>query len=114
MEPSRVGIRDAKIHLSRFLQMVKNGSEVILTDRGKPVGKIVPIQQTELSLSERLKHLENKGIIAPRQIKEEVRLSPPIAVPDDIAQKMLKEDRDHCGTLPQPKPCKMICRSSCC
>ncbi|MFP3912451.1 MAG: type II toxin-antitoxin system Phd/YefM family antitoxin [Desulfobacteraceae bacterium] len=94
MEQSRVGIREAKIHLSRFLQIVKNGGEVILTERGKPVGKIVPIQQTELPLSERLKHLENKGIIGPRQIKEEVKLSP-IAVPDDIAQKMLKEDRDH-------------------
>ena len=95
MEPSRVGIRDAKIHLSRFLQIVKNGGEVILTERGKPVGKIVPVQQMELSLSERLKQLENKGIIAPRQIKEEARLSSPIAVPDGIAQKMLKEDRDH-------------------
>jgi len=94
MEPSRVGIREAKIHLSRFLQMVKNGSEIILTERGKPVGKMVPVQQMELPLSERLKQLENKGIIGSRQIKEEIKLSP-IAVPDDIAQKMLKEDRDH-------------------
>ncbi|MFP4087892.1 MAG: type II toxin-antitoxin system Phd/YefM family antitoxin [Desulfobacteraceae bacterium] len=66
MEQSRVGIREAKIHLSRFLQIVKNGGEVILTERGKPVGKIVPIQQMELPLSERLKQLENKGIIGPR------------------------------------------------
>lgn len=95
MEQNKVGIRDAKIHLSRFLQMVKNGSEVILTERGKPVGKIVPIQQVDLPLSERLKHLENKGIIGPKQIKKGGRLPPPVAVPDDIAQKMLKEDRDH-------------------
>ncbi len=95
MEQSRVGIREAKIHLSRFLQIVKNGGEVILTERGKPVGKIVPVQQMELPLSERLKQLENKGVIAAKQIKAETGLTLPMAVPDGIAQKMLREDRDH-------------------
>ena len=66
MESSSVGIRDAKVHLSRFLQIVKNGGEVILTDRGRPVAKIVPFRQSELPLSERVKNLENKGIIARR------------------------------------------------
>ncbi|MFZ5572571.1 MAG: type II toxin-antitoxin system Phd/YefM family antitoxin [Thermodesulfobacteriota bacterium] len=44
MKSPRIGIREAKMHLSRFLQIVKNGGEVILTDRSKPVGKIVPFQ----------------------------------------------------------------------
>lgn len=48
------GIREAKIHLSKLLKHVKNGNEVILTDRGRPVGKIVPLKTEELSLEERI------------------------------------------------------------
>ncbi len=94
MENTSVGIRDAKIHLSRFIQIVKNGGEVILTDRGKPVGKIVPFLQVDLPLSERVKNLENKGIIAPRIGKDRIKLYTPIPVPEDMAQKFLKEDRE--------------------
>ena len=55
MESARVGIRDAKIHLSRFLEIVKSGGEVVITDHGKPVGKIVPFQSSEMSHSDRVK-----------------------------------------------------------
>ena len=34
MQPITVGVRDAKINLSKLLKMVRNGSEIILTDRG--------------------------------------------------------------------------------
>lgn len=94
MESIRVGIREAKAHLSRFIQIVKNGGEVVLTDRGRPVGKIVPFQQKELSLSERIKALEDRGTIAPEIGKKKPALFTPIPVPDHIAQKFLREDRD--------------------
>lgn len=94
MESIRVGIREAKAHLSRFIQIVKNGGEVVLTDRGKPVGKIVQFQQKELSLSERIKDLENRGIIAREIEKKTPALFTPIPVPDNTAQKFLREDRD--------------------
>jgi prevent-host-death family protein len=44
MQSVSIGIRDAKINLSKLIKMVKNGNEVILTDRNRPVGKIVPIE----------------------------------------------------------------------
>ena len=50
MRNIRVGIRDAKIHLGRYLKLVQKGKEVILTDHGKPVGKIVPVTPKDLSL----------------------------------------------------------------
>ncbi len=70
------------------------GGEVVLTDRGRPVGKIVPFQQKELSLSERIKDLEDRGTIAPEIGKKKPALFTPIPVPDNIAQKFLREDRD--------------------
>ncbi len=55
MQHVSVGIRDAKINLSKLLKIVQKGSEVILTDRGRPVGKIVPVKPESLPLLERVK-----------------------------------------------------------
>jgi len=95
MQSISVGIRDAKIHLSKFLKMVQKGGEIILTDRGRPVGKIVPIQKKELSLSERIKHLEDQGLLETRTEKGGKKVPAPIPVPDDIAQRFLREDREN-------------------
>ena len=41
-QPSReVGIRELREHLSRFLDEVRAGGELIVTDRGRPVARIV-------------------------------------------------------------------------
>jgi prevent-host-death family protein len=36
------GIRQARQHLSAILDEVRRGREVVLTDRGRPVARIVP------------------------------------------------------------------------
>lgn len=36
---------DAKTHLSRLLQEVQDGSSIIITKRGKPVARLVPISE---------------------------------------------------------------------
>ncbi len=97
MEQTSVGIREAKIHLSRFLKVVKNGGEVIITEHGKPVGKIVPFQQSELNLSERLERLIDKGVIARKSGKGSLKCSEPLLVAEGVAQKYLKEDRENAG-----------------
>ena len=95
MQSASVGIRDAKMHLSKYLKMVQKGTEVIITDRGRPVGKIVPIQNKDLSLEERVKALEDQGLIEKQSTKNMQKIPSPIPVPDDIAQKFLQEDRDN-------------------
>ena len=57
MRMINVGVREAKINLSKLLKRVMQGQEVIITDRGKPVGKIVPVPQDHLSLAERIKRM---------------------------------------------------------
>jgi len=94
MERTKIGIREAKMHLSRYLKAVQNGGEVIITDRGRPIGKIVPLEHDEMPLSERLKQLESKGVIEPRRPRKEFKIPFPIPVANEIAQKFLKEDRD--------------------
>ena len=95
MQPTSVGIRDAKIHLSKLLEIVQRGHEIILTDRGRPVGKLVPIETVALPLAARIKRLEEQGILEP-SLGEGVRLlPPPLPLPQETAQRLLQEDREH-------------------
>jgi prevent-host-death family protein len=90
----RVGIKEAKMNLSKLLKRVTQGQEVIITDRGKPVGKIVPVPQDHLSLANRIKKVEDQGILAPARKGRTIRLPPPLPAREGIAQKFLQEDRD--------------------
>lgn len=92
MQSLSIGIREAKIQLSKLLKNVQKGMEVIITDRGRPVGKIVPISEESLSLEERIHKLESQGWIEPK--KRIKPLPPPIPLPDEIAQKYLQENRE--------------------
>jgi len=83
------------MYLSKILKMVQNGTEVILMDRGRPVGKIVPIKPEDLPLSARIKKLEDMGIIEAKPNNNTKTLPPPIPVRNGIAQTFLKEDRDN-------------------
>ncbi len=91
---TRVGIRDAKIHLSRYLKLVQKGEEVVITDHGRPVGKIVPIGCRDLPLTERIDRLVEQGIMEPLSGERLARIPPPIPVPKGAAQAILQEDRD--------------------
>jgi prevent-host-death family protein len=95
MRPLRVGVRDAKAHLSRLVKLVREGREIVLTDRGKPVGKIVPIAQEELPLSERVRRLEEEGVIEKVSASRSRKTLSPVSVPEGIAQRRLQEDRNH-------------------
>ncbi|MFB0566688.1 MAG: type II toxin-antitoxin system Phd/YefM family antitoxin [Candidatus Aminicenantaceae bacterium] len=94
MQPISIGIREAKINLSKLLKNVQKGGEIIITDRGKPVGKIVPVTQDSLSLAARIKKLEGQGWIEPQKTENQSPLPAPLPLPGEIAQKYLREDRN--------------------
>jgi len=39
-----VGVHEAKTHLSRLLQRVAAGEEIVIARGGKPVARLVPVQ----------------------------------------------------------------------
>jgi len=94
MQTANVGIREAKMNLSKYLKKVQKGTELIITDRGRPIGKIVPIQNEDLSLEDRIKIMVDRGVIEKISSKRLNKIPPPIPVSDNIAQKFLREDRD--------------------
>lgn len=61
MEQTRVGIRELKAHLSKYMRQVKRGQSIVITEHGKSVGRIIPEGQ---SLEERVEALRQAGIIA--------------------------------------------------
>jgi prevent-host-death family protein len=46
---SEVGVRELKAKLSEHLAHVKAGGVVTVTERGKPVARLVPVEQVDVS-----------------------------------------------------------------
>jgi prevent-host-death family protein len=44
MNEMRVGIRELKSKLSEYMRWVKSGQTIVVTERGKPIGQIVPVK----------------------------------------------------------------------
>jgi prevent-host-death family protein len=43
-EPEQVNMHDAKTHLSRLVERVEAGEEIVISRAGRPVAKLVPIR----------------------------------------------------------------------
>jgi len=54
---------DAKAKLSEILRRVREGDTVTIAYRGKPMAEIRPIRQGKLTLAERIRELEARGVI---------------------------------------------------
>jgi len=59
MDQTQVSIRELKSRLSHYLRLTKAGESVVITERGKPIGRIVPIPK---SLDERLAAMTESGL----------------------------------------------------
>jgi prevent-host-death family protein len=92
VEEISVGVREAKAKLSKLLRYARAGKAVIITERGIPTARIVPIEKEALSLRERLLEMERQGLVSPLSCKP--RLPKPVMVPGTSAQRILREDRN--------------------
>ncbi|MBU4225603.1 MAG: type II toxin-antitoxin system prevent-host-death family antitoxin [Chloroflexi bacterium] len=60
MNETRVGTRELKSHLSEYLRRVKAGQTIVVTERGKAIGHIVP---APLTLEQRMQALADAGFL---------------------------------------------------
>ncbi|GJL53386.1 MAG: hypothetical protein NPIRA02_05180 [Nitrospirales bacterium] len=56
-------VSELKATLSEQLSRVKAGEEVIVTERGKPIAKIIPLDVGKLSLSAHVSELARSGLV---------------------------------------------------
>jgi prevent-host-death family protein len=62
MAMKTAAVSKLKAYLSDYLNQVKAGTEVLITDRGKPVARLVPIARTKAA-KESLTRMEKQGLI---------------------------------------------------
>ncbi len=86
-------MREAKARLSKLLRDVQRGQEWVITERGSPVARLSPISVRSLSLAERVRRLEDAGVMEPMH-REMRNLPPPLPLKEGVAQKWLQEDRN--------------------
>lgn len=90
----KVGSREFKNRLGRFLRAVREGQSLIITDRGKPVAKLGPPNDAEpekTQLKERLKELEAQGLL--RLAQKPLRKIRAVKSRGKPASQMIIEDR---------------------
>lgn len=95
MKQITFGIREAKNKFSKLLRYSKSGQEVIITDRGIPAYKIIPVNwnnETLCSLCERVTDWESKGLLVP--LCSNPVIPKPVVKHGVSIQKILQDDRD--------------------
>ena len=90
-----VNISDLKAQLSAHIQLVRDGEEVLVCDRNKPVARIVPCRLE--GYSEQEQRLVARGVLTPPLNKRPASVSwpePPGNVPDKVMEQVWREERE--------------------
>jgi prevent-host-death family protein len=90
-----VNISDLKARLSAHIQLVRDGEEVLVCDRNKPVARIVPCRLE--GHSEQEQRLIARGVLTSPLNKRPAAVSwpePPGNVPDKVMEQVWREERE--------------------
>jgi len=84
-----------KAYLSDYLNQVKAGTEVLITDRGKPVARLVPILRTKPA-GESFTRMEKQGLIklGSGRLRKNFWAMPRPQDPKGLVLKALIEERE--------------------
>ncbi len=87
------GIKELKNRLSHYLASVKKGEDILITDRGKVIARVIPANHESGSWKRAIQPLVLKGIISlpTREIERDV--PDPIEVSGKPVSEMVIEDR---------------------
>jgi prevent-host-death family protein len=83
---AEAGIRDLRDHLSRYLDRVQAGEELTVTDRGRPVARLVPVDEQRA-----FERLVADGVVTlpaePRRSRPQRRIGADGTVSDLVAEQ---------------------------
>ncbi len=88
-----VGIRELKNNLSRYLAAVRKGEEVLVTDRGKPVARIVKEPAGVPRERAWRQRLAAEGLLRPGVPGPRKKGPPPLKIPGKPLSEIIIEDR---------------------
>lgn len=83
-----VGVRELKAHLSSYLERVAGGEAWVVTDRGQPVARLVPVGAEMTTLNQ----LVDAGLVT-RPGRTKAPASAPIAVGGTVSDLVAEQRR---------------------
>lgn len=90
----QVGTAELKNNLSVFLKKTRQGGRFIVTDRGVPVAKLVPIDSKDApTLEEKLAGLSLEGVMELSRTKHPFKTHQKITLSQQSASQYVIEDR---------------------
>lgn len=90
----RVGSRELKNRLGRYLRAVRKGRSLLVTYRGKPVAKLMPAHEetpAQLFFEAKVRKLEAEGLL--RLAKRPLGRFRPVKAKGKPASRIIREDR---------------------
>jgi prevent-host-death family protein len=92
----RMGLREANQSFSKAIKAVKAGKDVILTERGKPIAVIKPLEQ-EKSVDAAIRRLEVEGELrrGPKSGKPMPVWRSPARIKGKPITNTIREERDE-------------------
>jgi prevent-host-death family protein len=88
VEIAGAGIRDLRDHLSRYLERVRSGEEVTVTDRGQPIARLVPVDGPQT-----LDRLIAEGLVTPAAVRDRRRPASRVAVTGAVSGLVAEQRR---------------------
>ncbi|HJW85976.1 MAG TPA: type II toxin-antitoxin system prevent-host-death family antitoxin [Candidatus Brocadiaceae bacterium] len=89
----QVGLREANMHFSKYLKLVREGQEVVVTERGNPVAVIKPLMK-ERTPEDKIKSLEDQGVLR-RAVKGKLPLGKAISIAGKPLSEAIIEGREE-------------------
>ncbi|MGH8935913.1 MAG: type II toxin-antitoxin system Phd/YefM family antitoxin [Acidimicrobiia bacterium] len=83
-----VGIRELRDHLSTYLKKVRGGEELVVTDRGRAVARVVPLAE-ERSID----RLVAEGLVTPAKQARRSRPRRPIEADGSVTDLVTDQRR---------------------
>ena len=90
----RMGLREANQSFSKAMKAVKQGKEVVLTERGKPIAVIKPLEAEEKAETV-IRRLEAEGILRPALKRDPMPDWKPIRIKGKPMSETIREERDE-------------------
>ena len=92
-QPLAVGAREFKTRLGTYLRQVRQGRTLTITDRGRPVATVTPVDMTGQSIEARMDRLRAEGVVTGTG-KPLKRVPKPIVVRGRPLSETVIEDRE--------------------
>jgi prevent-host-death family protein len=87
------GIKELKNQLSRYIALVKKGDDVLITERGRVIARVIHENSYRNSLRQALQALVLKGQVTMPTREIERDIPEPVKLPGKAVSEIVLEDR---------------------